>query len=219
MRNNTYPLREYRKPEHGEQFVLAGDPAESNDFCAAVAVSKKYYDFPIVFNDIIESAQFGYELHNIAKYLYNTTGMYPKIAVERNTGAATIFVLKQLNYPDLFHMVDFTANATYEHGNVGWLTTGHWSGGELQGTRRKMLDDLALAIRQGVVKFYDEQQIRQLMSFAIIKGRGQAQRNKKDDLVIATSIAWQVQMITPTQYLDDFDRDEFRKNQEKWRFK
>ena len=132
----------------------------------------------------MESSQFGYELNNIAKYIQMRTNNWPKMAVERNTGQATIFVLQQLNYPDLFRMVDFSSQAPREGGSVGWMTTGHISGGELRGTRRKMLDDLALAIKQQTMKIYDKEQLNQLKSFVVVKGRAQARLNKKDWWVI-----------------------------------
>lgn len=213
------PVRIYREPQYGEQFVVFADPAESQDFCAAVAFSKKKYDSPIVMNEVMESSQFGYELFKMCKYIFDKTGMWPKLAVERNTGQATIYVLKQLNYSDLFRMVDFTSTTHAEKGEIGWVTTGHLSGGELQGTRRKMLDDLSLAIKQGMVKLYDEQQIRQLMAFMIVKGRAQAKSGKKDDLVMATAGGWQVQALTPSADFGDYDPEEFRREREKWRFK
>ena len=145
--------------------------------------------------------------------------MWPKLAVERNTGQATIYVLKELNYPDLFRMVDFSATSTHEGGGIGWVTTGHWSGGELGGTRRKMLDDLALGIRQGILKMYDPEQIKQHKSFMNVRGRAQAKSGKKDDLVMATAGAWQLQLITPTIYLDNFDDEKFKEERQKWRFK
>ena len=214
-----YPVRVYREPEMGEQFVVFADPADSHDFCAAVAMSKKHNDFPIVFNEVMESSQFGYELSNLCKYIHNRTNIWPKLAVERNTGQATIFVLKTLNYPDLFRMVDFSATTSSESGGIGWVTTGHISGGELQGTRRKMLDDLALAIKQGVVKIYDKQQIKQMQGFVVVKGRAQAKSNKHDDLVMATAGAWQIHQLTPSIDFGEYDPDATRQNREKWRFR
>lgn len=219
MLSDYYPVRQYRELERGEQLVLFGDPAESHDYCAATACSKKHYDFPLVFNQIIESSQFGYELNSIAKFIEHTTGIWPKLAVERNSGAATIYVLQQLNYPDLFRMVDFSATAMHEGGGIGWVTTGHLTGGVLQGTRRKMLDDLSLAINQGVIKIYDEEQIRQIMTFMLVRGRGQAKANKKDDLVMATAGAWQIQQLTPSVDFGDYDETAVKKQREKWRFK
>lgn len=219
MDEDLSPFRVYRDLEPNEQLVVFGDPADTNDYCAAVAVSKKHYDCPIIFNSIMESSQFGYELNYIGKYIYNQTGIWPKIAVEQNTGQATIYVLKLLNYPDLFRMVDFGANNNNESGSIGWRTTGHLSGGELQGTRRKMLDDLALAVKQGMIRIYDEQQIKQMISFVIIKGKAQAKGSKKDDLVMACAGAWQIQMLTPSYDFGDFDAEENARRREKWRFR
>lgn len=213
-------VRIYRQPKYGEQFVIFADPADSQDFCAAVACSKKEYDFPIVFNAVLASSQFGYELYAMAKYVFNLTGLWPKLAVERNTGQATIYVLKTLNYPDLFRMVDFAATGgTYEKGEIGWVTTGQLSGGELQGTRRKMLDDFALAIGQKMPRVYDKQQIKQMKGFQIYKGRARAKSNMKDDLVMASCGAWQVQILTPSLDWGDYDAEAMKQNREKWRFK
>ena len=217
--DNHYACRVYRKLEVGEQLVMFADPADSQDFCAAVAFSKKHYDFPIVFNEVMESSQFGYELNNIAKYINLRTNMWPRMAVERNTGQATIFVLQQLNYPDMFRMVDFTSTNMHEGGDVGWVTTGNISGGELRGTRRKMLDDLAMVIKQGRIKIYDREQIKQMKSFVIVKGRAQARANAKDDLVMATAGAWQVAELTPTEDFGEYDPEALRQQREKWRFR
>ena len=195
------PVRLYRQLDYGEQLVVFADPADSKDFCAAVAFSKKHYDYPLVFNAVMESSQFGYELYNFCKYIHNHTGMWPKLAVERNVGQATIFVLRNLNYPDLFRMVDFSSINSQEHGQIGWLTTGNNKNGELVGTRRKMLDDFAMVLRQNQVRMYDEQQIKQFKSFVIYKGRAQARGVAHDDLVMATTGAWQIHLITPDAYL------------------
>jgi hypothetical protein len=211
----------YREPEHGEQFVIGADPAEARDYCAAACISKKHLDVPLIFNMVLDSSQFGYDLYNIGKYLFDRTGLWPKLAVERNVGQATIYVLKNLNYPNLFRMVDFTGLETgHESGQYGWQTTGALRGGEVIGTRRKMLDDFALILRQGLIKIYDEQQIRQLKSFVVVKGgKAQARANTHDDLVMATCIAWQAHLVTPIEYLDEFDKEEFEKQRQRWRFK
>jgi len=214
-----YPCRVYRDLMINEQLVMFADPAESQDYCAAVVFSKKMNDFPIVFNEVMESSQFGYELNAIGKYVQLRTNLWPKLAVERNTGQATIFVLQQLNYPNMFRMVDFTSINPHEAGGLGWITTGHLTGGELQGTRRKMLDDLALGIKQGIFKIYDKEQLNQMKSFVVVKGRGQARSNKKDDLVMASAGAWQIAQLTPEEDFGDYDPEMLKQHREKWRFK
>ncbi len=217
-KSEHYACRVYRPLDVGEQIVIFADPADSQDFCAAVGYSKKYQDFPIIFNEVMESSQFGHELYNLGKYVEQRTNYFPKLAVERNTGQATIYVLQQLNYPDMFRMVDFTSMAPHEGGGIGWMTTGHISGGELQGTRRKMLDDMALALKQGKLKMYDQEQIKQFRSFVIVKGRAQASQNQHDDLVMATCGALQIAQLTPDLDFGEYNPEALKEHRSKWRF-
>ena len=207
------PFRIYREIEADEHICIFADPAEGNDFCAAVGISKKYSDMPIVFNERIESSQFGHELHHIAKYVEDRTHIWPTIGVERNVGQATIYVLSQLNYPDMFRMHVFDKPGSTESSKIGWLTT--------EGTRKKMLDDFALAIRQGVVKIYDKQIIDQMRSFVTSKkGRPQAESNKKDDLVISAAGAYQLFLLVATHDSDThYSKEEISMSREKWRFR
>lgn len=207
------PFRVYRELETDEHLCLFADPAEGNDYCAAAGISKKHSDIPIVFNDRIESSQFGYELQYIAKYIEMRTHIWPTIGVERNVGQATIYVLGQLNYPDMFRMHVFDKPGVNESSKIGWLTT--------EGTRKKMLDDFALAVRQGVIKIYDKQIIDQMRAFVISKkGRPQAESNKKDDLVIASAGAYQLYLLVATHEPDThYTKEEVKMAREKWRFK
>ena len=174
----------WRELEPGEQVTVFADPADVNDYCAAAVCSKKYLDYPMLFYEKMESSQFGYELYYLCKHISIKTGSWPKLAVERNTGQATIFVLKQLNYPNLFRMVDFSSQNTMEKGRIGWSTTGSMSGGVLSGSRRKMFDDFALALKQELPKIYDKEAIRQLGGFQLIEGKAKS-TSKHDDIAIA----------------------------------
>ena|SRR3989344_3855766 len=206
------PFRLYRQLESGEHICIFADPAEGVDFCAAVGFSKKYFDTPIVFNERIESSQFGHDLHHIAKFIEYRTHLWPTIGVERNTGQATIYVLVSLNYPDLFRMKYFDSSSPHQSDKIGWLTS--------ESSRKKMLDDLALALRQGQIKVYDKEIVDQLRAFIITKkGRSQAEANKKDDLVIALAGSYQMHILTPQKETDDVDLGEWKKEQEKWRFR
>ncbi len=209
--------RSYRQLEKTEQTCLFADPAEGRDFCAAVLVSKRHADFPFVYNQRIESSQFGFDLHKIARHVFNHTGLWPTIAVERNTGAATIHVLQELNYPDLFRMRVFDHVSVTESSKIGWTTT--------LATRTKMLDDLALALRQGVLKIYDQETISQMQSFVVKQKRGQmgrveAETGKNDDLVISTAGAWQLYNLVPV-WDDDgaVTPEQFEEQRQKWRFR
>ena len=205
-------LRLYRELTPGEHFCIFADPAEGNDFCAAVGFSKKNMDMPIVFNARMESSQFGYELHRLAKYIEAYTHIWPTISVERNTGQATIYVLTTLNYPELFRMRIFDVAGFKESEKIGWLMS--------EPSRKKMLDDYALAMRQNIIKVYDKEVFDQMRAFIIDKkGKPRAESNKHDDLVIASAGSYQTHMLTPTRENDIFDKEEWQKSQEKWRFR
>ena len=201
--------REYRKLVPDEHICIFADPAEGNDYCAAAGFSKKHQDIPFVFNAKMESSQFGYELHRIAKRAESVTHIWPTIGVERNTGQATIYVLTQLNYPELFRMRIFDAAGFRESDKIGWLMT--------EATRRKMLDDFALALRQKVITLYDKEMYDQMRAFIVNKkGKPQAESNKNDDLVIAGAGSYQLNLLVPTRENEEVDETEFKKEQEKW---
>ena len=83
-----------------------------------------------------------------------------------------------------------------------------------------MLDDLALVLRQQQIHIYDREVIDQLKSFIITKrGRAQAESNKHDDLVMATAGAYQLLILVPTKQPDEFSREEWKQEQDKWRFR
>lgn len=184
----------FRQPEDDEVCIIGADPADGgSDYCAAIAKSKKHSDSFLVFHHHMESSQFGYELHKMAKFIQKATGHYPLIGVERNTGAATISTLQLLNYSALFRMpkLGVAYMDEEENGRIGWITNGY--------TRPKMLDDLSLSLRQKTNVIYDEATVRELMSFIRNSrtGRPEGASGANDDLVMAEAIAWQICMLAP----------------------
>lgn len=205
-------FRVYRELVPNEHFCIFADPAEGTDYCAAVAISKKRCDTPVVYNCKTESSQFGYDLYGMARYIETKTHIWPTIAVERNTGQATIHVLVTLNYPDMFRMQTFDTTYIKETDKLGWFTT--------KASRKKMLDDFSLVIKQGIIKIYDRDIVDQMRAFVLDKqGRPAAVRNKHDDLVIATAGSYQMYQIVPTREADDYSVEDWRESQEKWRFR
>lgn len=210
-------FRVYREPERDEHLVIFADPSEgAGSLSSAVATSKKHQDQPLIFNSRIDSAQLGYELHRVAKYIFHFTGIWPNIAIERNTGQATIHVLNKLNYPSLFRMMTFDTSTQKESEKIGWVMMDH--------SRRKILDDFALAVKQHIVKIYDKEVLQQMMAFVNKKSksgvwRAEAESGKNDDLVICACGSWQIAMLVSSSELDEVDIDAVRKEREKSRFK
>lgn len=183
----------YRLPQEGENFVIGADPAEKNDYCTFVVLSRWKHDVVMVGRAQQESSQLGHELNHVGRWFYKKTNNYPVIAPERNTGSATIYVLKTLNYPEIFKMPDsFTKDDMEQTENYGWSTN--------IATRPKMLDDLALAIRQRAIAIPSKLIINELYTFIRHErtGKPQADVGTHDDLVMALAIAWQAYQTAPS---------------------
>lgn len=197
-------IYQFRQPKENEQFVIAADPAEGGDNSTFVVLSKFSADVVMIGKSKEESSQLGHTLNHVGKWFYSKTRVYPTIAVEKNVGAATIYVLKTLNYPELFKMPDsFTKTDMETTEQYGWSTN--------TASRPKMLDDLALAIRQHAISIPSKQIIDELYSFIrdARTGKPQADRGSHDDLVISLAIVWQMYQVVPlanddfTQLLDE----------------
>ena len=192
----------YREPAYEEELVIAADPADGgSDFCAAVAKSRKHHDTVMVFHGHMESGQFGHEAYRMAKFIQRRTNIWPIIGPERNTGMAMIYVLQELNYPRLFRMPNNLAVVDKPmEKKIGWVTN--------MATRQKMLDDLALSIRQHINIIPDEETVLELIAFIRNPrtGKPEAMPGKHDDLVMAEAIAWQILQFTPANSPTDWQR-------------
>lgn len=181
-------VRIYRKLENNEQLVSAGDPGNGWSYSAGAYISRKYKDVPLVFQARVESPQFGYELNNIGYYIKKKTGEFPLLAVERNIGQGTIEKLRDLGYPldKLYRQKTFDRVSEKEEERIGWTTTA--------GNRRKMLDALAMAVRNRELKIYDKQLISEMLTFVIQERTGEPRPESGtfSDLIMACAIAYQM---------------------------
>jgi phage terminase large subunit len=185
---------QFRHPDPLEDIVIGADPAEGNDYCAWVALSKKHADVVMVGRNKTESSQLGHELNHVGRWFHRQTTLFPNIAPERNVGSATIYVLKELNYPNIYRAINsFTKTTTGAVDSFGWSTN--------TATRPKMLDDLALAIRQKVISIPSKHIVDEMFQFIRHEktGKPQAEVGTHDDLVMALAIAWQLYQLVPAQ--------------------
>lgn len=191
-------ISQFRKPESGEFFVIGADPSEGGDYSTFVVISKKLGDVVMVGQSKEESSQLGHSLNQVGHWFNKQTGLFPMIAVERNVGSAAIYALKTLNYPNLYRMpASFTTTTEEQTDNIGWLTS--------SSTRPKMLDDLAMAIRQKAIVIPSKQIVDELFTFIrhVKTGKAQADTGSHDDLVMALAIAWQVYSQAETPMTDE----------------
>ena len=181
-------IRLYRNLEGNEDLVAGADPGNGVSYAAACVMSPKYKDVPLVYHSRVESSEFGYELYNLGLFVKKKTGNFPRLAVERNIGQATIAKLLDLQYPfdKLYKQKTFDRILKKEQERIGWVTT--------SANRRKMLDDLAMDIRKKERKIYDEQIFGEMLTF-VINERTQEPRPESgtySDLIMSLAIANQL---------------------------
>lgn len=191
----------FRKPEKGEVTVMFCDPAEGGDFSAIVCMSKKYLDAFMSYHSKtaetktdIGSAQLGNEANKMGIFIHSCTNSWPWIAVERNTGQATISRLLELEYPRIFKMKTFDLQEQKEQESFGWTTN--------KKTRPKMLDEWAEVLLKREPVVYDKEALTEHLHFIRPEKRPthpEAITGKNDDRVIAYAGAWQILQITPTE--------------------
>ena len=185
-------IKIYRNLEGNEECVVGGDPGEGVSYCAAVVISRKYKDTPLVYHARTESPQFGYELNKIGLYIRKKTGEMPLLAVERNIGQATIAKLLDLGYPydKLYRQKTFDRINKKEELRIGWTTT--------SANRRKMLDDLAFDIRNKLLRVYDMEIVSEMLTFVINERTNEPrpESGKFSDLIMALAICNQVRKET-----------------------
>lgn len=184
-------IKIFRQLEGNENVVMGADPGEGISYCAGIVISKQHNDIPIVYHARVESPQFGYDLNSLGLYIKKKTGHVPLLAVERNIGAATIEKLRNVGYPlaKLYKQKSVDRVTNKEEERIGWVTTAS--------NRRRMLDDLAMCVRNKGLKIYDEEIISEMLTFVVRERTGQPQPENGtfSDLIMATAICYQMTKI------------------------
>ena len=185
-------IKLYREIEFADDLVVGADPGEGVSWCAGVVISKKYSDTPMIFHGRIESPQFGIELYKMGLYIKTKTGQFPLLAIERNTGAATIEKVRNLGYPSekLYKKKLFDKVSKTRVDRIGWVTSAS--------NRRKMLDELAMSIRKKEIDVYDKDIISELLTFVIDRRTNEPRHEKGrfSDLIMAAAIGWQIVKVS-----------------------
>ncbi|MBW6431561.1 hypothetical protein K0A96_00060 [Patescibacteria group bacterium] len=197
MGNTTSPeiIRQYRKIEKGEFFVVGVDTAAGGiDSCVAQFMSKTNTDIPLVYCEQITATEMTPKIKSMLEKIHDLTGVRPCVAFERNNGGVfEMERLGRLNRDDKFFMYemfnygnkDSSQNETYK---IGWETN--------SATRPKMLSDLKEAIDHQLIKIYDRPTIEELFSFVVVqmktRWKATADVGKHDDLVMALAITYQL---------------------------
>lgn len=192
---NSTLFKLYRPIKRGEFFVVGVDTAAGGiDRCVAQFMSKTTGDVPLVYSEQTTATEMTPKIKSILEAVYNTTGVRPCVAFERNNGG--VFEMERLarmNKNDKYTIyempnygnVDSNEQEAYK---IGWETN--------SSTRPKMLSDLKEAIDHHLIKIYDKATVEELFSFIIVQGKSRwkatADVGKHDDHVMSVALAYQL---------------------------
>jgi hypothetical protein len=177
------PLKIWKMPQQGREYVIGADVAEGigQDYSVATIMDKEDMETVARWRGDIEPADFGEVLDTLGRF-YNMA----LIACEvNNHGLTTIQRLRDMSYPNLYRRernIDTRLERFTE--KLGWQTTTK--------TKPLMINALSDAINLGKIKDYDVNFIRECMEYTVDeRGKTNAQVGSHDDTVIATAIALQ----------------------------
>lgn len=129
--------------------------------------------------------------------IFDTTGVKPIVAYERNNGGAfemeRLASLNHLHKFEVFLMPDPTRTNSPEPTRLGWDTN--------TVSRPAMLAAIKDLIDSKRILLWDKPTIAELSSFVNIRTstaiKAQAERSAHDDCVMSLAIAWQVHELSP----------------------
>jgi len=188
-------FRQYRDFEPGEFVICFADTAAGGgDFCAAHFLSKQKLDIPLVYHSKTIATEMTPKIHDMLNHIYETTGVKPVVAFERNNGGFfEMDRLAKLNRNQNYTIYRTKQNQGTKYKDtegpkLGWDTNG--------ATRPVMLQMLKEAIDNQLITIYDKPTITEMFSFIEVQTtsswRAQAEKNAHDDLVMALAGAWQL---------------------------
>lgn len=189
-------LRQYRKIEPGEFFVIFADTSAGlGDACAVQFLSKTNIDVPLVYHKKVIATEMTNEILPIIEKIYDITQVKPVVAYERNNGGVfeieRLATLNRSGKFDIFKMPNKGTIDNPEPTRLGWDTN--------TATRPTMLQDLKNAIDNQALRVYDKPTITELYSFVLVQTtstvKAQAEKGAHDDLVMSLAGAWQLYQL------------------------
>lgn len=183
-------FRQYRPIERNEFIVVGVDTAAGGkDNSCAHFFSKTHLDTPLVYQRNVIAPAMTDELLPVLEKIYETTGIEPMVAYERqNGGLFEMERLSRLNRENKFRIYLAKNEGAIDNARdrqLGWNTN--------SATRPKMLADLKDAVDNHLIRIWDKPTISEMYAFILNKqGRPEAEIGAHDDLVMSLAIAWQL---------------------------
>lgn len=179
----------YEFPKKGEQYVVAGDPAEGlehGDKSAAIVLNKRNNKTACVYNHNIAPDRFEEDLIKMGSF-YNE-GI---IACENKGYGYSVNQGLYKHYGKVYRRVKTKTGVKEPTLDLGWNTN--------SASRPQILAQLSEEITEGSTDLLDQDLVNQCWTFInnLKRGQPEADRGKCDDLVMARAIAGQVRQENP----------------------
>ena len=174
----------WEDPQPNTAYIMgvdsAGGKSDGNNSVAQILDPVKL-EVVAKFRGKIEPDAFGHELE-IWGRKYNTAHMIIEV---NNHGLTTLNTIKT-SYPNIYWKKDYGQKGTIWTKQLGWLTTTR--------TRPMMIDNLSVALEDGL-RIWCRETIDELFTFIVDeKGKPVAEQGKFDDEVIALALANQARL-------------------------
>jgi len=185
-------LRIYKKPEVGGLYVMGVDVSEGvegGDYSVAVIFNRKTGEEVAMFRGLVPPDVLANKVDKWGRQ-YNNALMVVEI---NNHGLTTVTVLRQLIYPSLyFRQAKFETIGQGSSDKIGWKTN--------KLTRPLLIDDLAQAIRDGILTIHSKELLNEMSVFVYNNnGDMQPQEGFHDDIIFASGICLQgFKIMAPT---------------------
>lgn len=196
----------YRKLSKGEFIVVGGDCSQGGiDANFVQFLSKDKVDVPLKLKMQGVAASMTPILHQTLEWIFDTTGVQPVIALERNMGGASEMErLRKLNRQNKYRLYMMqtmgTTKGEQQSDKLGFNTDSV--------SRPRMIGDLKEAVDSMQLRIYDNDTIEQLSTFIVNKsGKPEAASGTHDDAVMSLAIAWQLYQTEHKIVMDDDDEE------------
>jgi hypothetical protein len=177
-------LRIYRQPRKDRFYVCGVDVSEGvdgGDYSVVTIFDRTTGEEVAFYRGLIAPDLLSQKLNDWGRK-YNNALMVIEV---NNHGLTTITVLKQLLYPSMFFRptkIETLSQTTVD--KIGWKTT--------KVTRPLLIDDLAQAVRDGVLTFHSKEVYDEMLTFIYNANNDPiAQDGYHDDCIFSSGIAFQ----------------------------
>lgn len=213
--NTGEGLRIWKFPEPNESYMAVADACDPSnkesmenkgDPACIQIIKNSTFEQVACWHGYLEPFELGRVLADIG-YFYNTA----LAVVERNPfGIGCIDALRQLDYPDIFKMMNFEGTMFEDTDKLGWITNTL--------TRPLMIASLQEAISSNSITIPDPETLSELSTFVRHKRTGKiaAARGCHDDRVIPLGIGAYLRSINLVNVLPNMDMPYMERKRIEW---